>query len=57
MQKCRLLLGADCELTDSQIELLRYQLYALANVALDACREVNEISVDRSRAAVPEEEE
>lgn len=40
MQECRLLLGTDCELTDAQIELLREQLYAVANVALDTFCEV-----------------
>jgi hypothetical protein len=39
LQECRALLGADCELTDSQIDSLRNDLYALANVALDALHE------------------
>ena len=39
LQKCRSLLGPDCELADSQIEQLRQELYALAHIALDAHRE------------------
>lgn len=38
LQKCRSLLGPNCELTDSQIEQIRQELYALAHVALDAFR-------------------
>jgi hypothetical protein len=39
LQKCRSLLGPNCELTDSQIDQLRQELYALAHIALDAHRE------------------
>jgi len=41
LQKCRSLLGPNCELTDSQIDQLRQELYALAHIALDAYRESN----------------
>src|SRR4051794_15248423 len=41
LQKCRSLLGPNCELTDSQIDQLRQELYALAHIALDAHRESN----------------
>jgi hypothetical protein len=34
LQECRSLLGADCTLTDSQLEQLRRQLYAWSEVAI-----------------------
>lgn len=36
LQKCRSLLGADCKLTDAELELLREDLYAFADVAVGA---------------------
>jgi len=36
LQKCRSLLGTDCNLTDSELEQLRRELYALSDVALEA---------------------
>lgn len=41
LQKCRLLLGPNCELTDSQIDQIRQELYALAHIALDGLMEAN----------------
>jgi hypothetical protein len=35
IQKCRFLLGADCKLTDSQIEQLRREIYAFADIAVE----------------------
>jgi hypothetical protein len=39
LEKCRSLLGPDCQLTDSQLEQLRHELYALAHIALDSFRD------------------
>lgn len=36
LQKCRSLLGTDCNLTDAQLEQLRQELYALSEVAIGA---------------------
>jgi hypothetical protein len=36
LQKCRSLLGADCKLTDEELEQLRQELYALSDVAVEA---------------------
>jgi hypothetical protein len=36
LQKCRSLLGTDCNLTDAQLEQLRQQLYAFSEVAIGA---------------------
>ena len=36
MQKCRSILGTDCNLTDAQLEQLRQELYAFADVAVGA---------------------
>ena len=36
LQKCRSLLGADCKLTDAELEQLRQELYALSDVAVEA---------------------
>jgi hypothetical protein len=36
LQKCRSLLGTDCNLTDAQIEQLRQELYAFSEVAVGA---------------------
>jgi hypothetical protein len=46
LQKCRLLLGPNCELTDSQIDQIRQELYALAHIALDAFRDCNQPAQD-----------
>lgn len=35
-EKCRLLLGTDCKLTDSQLEQLRQEIYALSDVVLES---------------------
>lgn len=38
LQKCRSLLGADCKLTDAELEQLRHELYVVAEVAIaDFC--------------------
>ena len=57
LQKCRSLLGPNCELTDSQIDQLRQELYALAHIALDAHRETNRPAnnEDNSLANLPRE--
>jgi hypothetical protein len=34
LQKCRSLLGADCKLTDAELEQLQRELYAVADVAI-----------------------
>ena len=34
LQKCRSLLGADCKLTDAELEQLRHELYVVAEVAI-----------------------
>lgn len=36
LEKCRLLLGTDCKLTDSQLEQLRQEIYALSDVVLES---------------------
>lgn len=36
LQKCRSLLGADCKLTDAELEQLRQELYGFADVAVEA---------------------
>jgi hypothetical protein len=36
LQKCRSLLGADCKLTDAELEQLQRELYAVADVAVRA---------------------
>lgn len=36
LQKCRFLLGTDCNLTDAQLEQLRQALYAWSEVAIGA---------------------
>ena len=38
MQKCRSLLGADCKLTDAELEQLRQEMYAYAGIALESFR-------------------
>ena len=34
LKKCRELLGAKCSLSDSEVEILRDQLYALADISM-----------------------
>ena len=36
LQNCRVLLGTDCNLTDVEVEQFRQQLYAFADVAVEA---------------------
>lgn len=36
LQRCRSLIGTDCNLTDAQVEQLRQELYAFSEVALAA---------------------
>jgi hypothetical protein len=36
LQRCRFLLGADCNLTDAELEQLRQELYAWSEVAISA---------------------
>jgi hypothetical protein len=36
IKRCREILGADCKLTDEEVEALRDQLYVVAEVTLDA---------------------
>jgi hypothetical protein len=36
LQKCRSLLGTDCKLTDSQVEQLRQEIYALSDVVIES---------------------
>jgi hypothetical protein len=38
LQKCRSVLGTDCKLTDSELEQLRQELYAYADIALESFR-------------------
>jgi hypothetical protein len=38
LQKCRVLLGTDCKLTDLEVEQLRQELYALSDVVFEAFR-------------------
>jgi len=35
LRRCRVILGSDCPLTDGQVELLRDQLAAFADIALE----------------------
>jgi hypothetical protein len=37
LQKCRSLLGADCNLTDKELEQLRQELYVFSDVAITLC--------------------
>lgn len=51
LQKCRSLLGADCTLTDSQLEQLRRELYTLSEVAVGAfCAQNKPTSQEHSTA-------
>ena len=36
IERCRYVLGADCQLTDGELERLRDDLYALADVTITA---------------------
>jgi hypothetical protein len=36
LKRCREILGKDCTLTDEELEMLRDQLYVIADMALDA---------------------
>jgi hypothetical protein len=38
LQKCRSLLGADCKLTDVELEQLQRELYAVAELSIGALR-------------------
>ncbi len=38
LEKCRFLLGTNCELTDSEVEQLRQEMYGLADVAIQVFR-------------------
>lgn len=38
LQRCRSLLGIDCKLTDAELEQLRQELYAYADIALESFR-------------------
>ena len=37
LQRCRFLLGPDCKLSDSQLEQLLEDIYALADIAVESC--------------------
>ena len=39
IERCRYVLGADCQLTDDELERLRDKLYALADIAITALLE------------------
>src|SRR5262245_28028505 len=39
IEQCRRFLGSDCDLSDEQVEALRDQLYALADIAAAAYQE------------------
>ena len=36
LQKCRSLLGTDCKLTDAELEQVRQEMYAFADIALES---------------------
>lgn len=59
LRRCREILGSDCALTDEQIELLRDQLVAFANIALDArlleLRNGTTSALDATVSLIPEE--
>lgn len=60
LRRCREILGSDCPLSDDQIELLRDQLVALADVALDTklqdLRNGATSVLDMAVSVVPEEQ-
>ncbi len=39
LEKCRKILGSNCNLTDSELELLRDQLYSLADISIGLYRQ------------------
>ncbi len=65
LQECRSLLGADCKLNDAELEQLRHELYAVADVAVGAfCAQKRSGSANGSKSqivsgclgGIPEEE-
>lgn len=53
LQKCRSLLGADCKLTDAELEQLQRELYAVADVSIGAlCAQKRSCSGNGSKSQV-----
>ena len=49
LSECRRLLGDDARLTDKQLETLRDELYALAEIVIDAYLEKKKKEADHER--------
>lgn len=49
--RCRALLGPDCSLTEAQLEQLRQDLYALAQITIEGFRKRPESNDDETSAA------